>query len=690
MKKELKIVAIDFEYNDTAESKLNLVSCALAFPDGATESFWLHKNIPNQDLLIDRIARLHNEGYTFLAYNVIAEARSFLALGLLDVYRIRWYDLYLEWLCLTNHNHSMAYGKQYLKGRIRTTKPPKPKWEQSEEDSKKANSSKRGTGLGACLFKLLGVQIDNVFKEETRQLIISKPDEFSESEKGQILAYGESDVKYLIPAFMKAIEEYKRLLKKDFNASELKKEMLYRAEYSARTAMMESLGYPVNIDKMRRFSDAVEAILWECQKDINDQFPDTPPFRRNSANRLLMSMHQQVVKDKVKEWLKANKGKNWIMTKGGDISLSGEAFGRHFSYHHTYPRNNFFAQIVRYLNLKKSLNGFSPTSETTIWDRVGSDGRVRPYFNIYGSQSGRSQPKATSFIPLKSAWMRCLIEPPPGKCIVGIDWASEEFMLSGLEYQDEAMMKTYESGDVYLGFLQEAKQVPMDATKETHKLERQEAKPVVLGLTYDMTEYGLATGLTNSWGREVSVSEALKWVNRYKRTYRTMYREKAKRLRQYRRKKYLKLPDGWYLWGDNNNERSVGNFPIQGLGSAVMRKAVQYAQNDKLNVIYTLHDAIYIECDIEDRMIEAKFLAEAMDRAVRYFFKNCVDRATIRLDCDIWSPELEEEEGLIYYAGDLKMPWSQSTIYIDERGVSEYEKFKQYLEPVKVEGEVEF
>jgi len=366
-----------------------------------------------------------------------------------------------------------------------------------------------------------------------------------------------------------------------------------------------------------------------------------------------LSWNQKFTRSLVRKWCDENKYKGWTLTDGGksgvkDLSLSLKAFQKPISFNHTYPRGNFFAQMQRYLKLKQGLNGFTGNGKgkkKTFWHSVGADGRVRPYMGIYGAQSARSQPSATSFIPLKSAWMRALISPDNGRAICGIDYASQEFLISALLSKDNDMLRAYESGDVYLAFGQAIGYIPPEGTKKSHKKERDNCKAVVLGLSYDMSEYGLATDLSEKFGRKVTPTEALGWINKHKRAYPVFWRWKDQVQREYRLKKFIRLADGWMIWGDNINHRSVGNVPVQGMGSCIMRKAVQLSQDRGLNVTYTLHDALYIEYPTSDDTGEAvKLLATCMDEAFRFFFPDDIKPlATVRLDADIWSRDFEEE-----------------------------------------------
>ena len=697
----MKLASIDFEYYDTAEEKLKLVCAAIRY-DGMTQGYWLHDDNSSEPYHTEealkfrlKLQELKKEGYTLLAYNVIAEASSFISANL-NPFDYKWIDLYLEYRCLSNHNDNYAYGKKLIKGRKRVTKRPVPKWERkTEEDEFKADSMKQDYGYGAAVYKTLGKVIDTDFKEDIRNLIIAcnsgeqKDIDNMLERKDDILLYCKSDVEHLEPMLQEMLKEYKRLLKEDFNLTQLVQEMFWRSEYAVRSAKMERLGYPINVEQTRNFSDQVDNIIWECQHDINSQFEESF-FRAKVKKRPFeLSWNQLLTREVLGKWTKENRYKNWTLTKTGALSLSLKAFQKPISYRHDFPRGNFIAQMQRYLKLKQGLNGFViKKGKKSFWDSVGRDGRVRPYMGIYGAQSARSQPSATGFIPLKSAWMRSLIQPNRGKAICGIDFASQEFLLAALLSGDDAMLRAYESGDVYLAFGKDIRYIPSNGTKETHKDLRDNCKAVVLGLSYDMSEYGLAYDLTEKFGRKVTPEEALTWINKHKKAYPKFWAWKEKLQRDYKRKGYIKLPDGWYMWGDNDNFRSVGNVPVQGLGSCIMRKAVQLAQDRGLDVIYTLHDAIYIEYDMgdTDNNVYPNTLARCMDEAFRYYFDDATkEKATVRLDADIWSPDFSDDiskYSTTYESpfGSYKLPCKLQRTYIDERSISDYKKFSKYFD----------
>ena len=114
-----------------------------------------------------------------------------------------------------------------------------------------------------------------------------------------------------------------------------------------------------------------------------------------------------------------------------------------------------------------------------------------------------------------------------------------------------------------------------------------------------------------------------------------------------------------------------------------------------LDVIFTLHDAIYIKGPDTHPEALASKLSQAMDSAFRFYFSEDLQkRATCRLDIDCWGPTMEESKGTIKFDDEFgrehEAPIKYQTVYIDERSVDDYEKFKQYLYPMEGLEEYEF
>jgi len=667
---------IDFEFNKVTNPKLNLVCAVLTIPEkNIRRNHWLDSE-DSRELLKRDILHLREKGYTFVAWNVISEARSFISLGI-DPVKCLWIDLYLEYRMLTNHWDEYMYGPQLIDGRKVTTSRPKSKYEQTEEERKKTNSSKPKHNLLAATYKLLGVVKDSAHKNKMRDLIISNPPMFSEDEKTSILDYCYEDVE-LLPDLHKAIDKaYIRSgLNKVYIKNELEDDQHERAEYAARSAIMETKGYPIDTKATQRFIDNVPNILKSLAEDINSQNVPIKPFKWNKKDQKY-SMKQKVLQD---DWIAhLPQAKRWMKTDTGKYSLSLEAISRFFNFTHDYPRDNLGAQLVRYFKTRQSLNGFLPkpkkSKKKSFHDYVGEDGRVRSYMGIFGSQSSRSQPAATGFIPLKAAWMRRFILAPPGKAICGIDYGSQEFLISALVSKDENMVEAYRSGDVYLHFAKLAGAVPLEGTKKEYAKERDLFKSTTLGISYNMGAESLAVKLTNDTGIPQTEADAQKLIQKFQKAYPKFKDWNQDNLLEYIKNNYMALPDKWILWGDQDNWRSCNNFPIQGRGATIMRKAVAYAQDEGLDVIYTLHDALYIEYDSDDlRAVDT--LARSMRRAFVDTFDGDPDADLIRLDANIWGRNYTDGKVITPEGMEVK----QQKYYIDGRAINDYERFKKYFE----------
>lgn len=661
------VVYIDFEFHGVVEPKVELVcACTYDMKTGRRIKWWLHRS----EKAKKKLYKYLKEFGLIIGYSCVAEARSFLALGL-NPLKFDWIDLFLEYRMMTNHNDNLQWGKQLVDGKVRSFSKPKPKWERAEEDE--SAGFKPTHSLAEATYKLTGEIRDTEEKTRMRNLIISAPERFSEGERQKIMAYCMEDVVFLPKIWERLKEEFSRL-ELDTDMPRYIREAIVRGRYSAHTAIMETTGYPIDVEKTRNFSKKVGNILFDLQREINGLGLEIKPFKWNKKN----SKYTWDQK-KTREWIAANHDvKKWMKTEGGDLSLALDAFERHYSFKHDYPKNNLGAQFVRFLKLKQSLYGFSDSGgkRKNFWDSVGSDGRVRPYMNHYGAQSSRSQPAASGFMFLKPAWMRALVTPAKGKFLAGIDYGQQEFFVAGLESGDELMIQAYLSGDPYLYGAKLAGAIPADGTKESHKLERDVFKNTYLGILFGMTKYGLSVKLTNDTGRVFTEDDAQEQIDIFEDMFQRYMNWKADIIESYQDGGALSLPCGWRIFGDNENMRSVANVPMQGFGASAMRKAVDMAVDKGVSVIFTLHDAIYMEGDVgnESQILD---LRDAMIDGFKYYFDDELKETAgkIKLDPFAWSPDYDKDSELIIKG--WKVPCSD--LYLDERAATDYNKFSKYF-----------
>lgn len=672
----MKPLYLDFEYRYPSEKDLTILCCAWEIKDEEPEVIWFDDEETRRVFAHTMFDYIHT--HCFVSYSIEAEARCLFQLwdefGLdyMEALRnesLKFIDLMLEYRMLLNHNHEIAYGKQLINGKEKKTYPPKNKWD--KDNVKGRDSNKPEFNLAAACYKMLGIIIDTEEKNLMRDLVISnKP--LTSQDRTNIQMYCLSDIEYL-PALHKKISTYflNRIGAKVNNIDTIRHEVYGRGEYAARTAIMTRLGYPYAHDKLKKFASQVKLILHKEIEDINEQFPDVQAFQWNKKQS------DYIRKEKpVRAWIENNcDTKKWMRTDNDSLSLSLDAFDEVFTKHDTC----FGGRYRNYLKLKQDLNGFMPIKpgqkRKSFWESTGSDERARPYFGIFGSQSARSQPSSTGFIPLKANWMRAFIEPEEGTAICGIDYSSQEFLVAALISEDEEMIQAYHSGDPYTYFAKLDGAIPNDGDKKSHPKEREIYKTVTLGIGYLMGPTSLAGRLSKNLGTHYSTEDAQDLINKYNEAYNVFHGWQEELIEDYGASgKYgrLRLPCGWYMFGNNKNPKSVGNFPIQGFGSSIMRKAVQLAQDAGLQVIYTLHDAIYVQYPFQCIDYTVELLRDCMGQAFKFYWRDKIKEfANCRMDVYCWSPHYKNYKHKLY---------ETSHFYLDKKGIDGYNKFSSFLD----------
>lgn len=672
---------LDYEFSGISEKDLSLVSVSLLFrkegKDIAERTFWLYDSEEAKKRLKAYILDAIDKEYIFVSYVMEAEMRSLLTLFSDQpsaLKNIRAIDLYLEYRNLLNHNHKYAYGDQLIDGKVITTTPPPNKWERVEFDpadpdyiEQEEKHHDPSYSLAAAVYKLLGEKIDTEEKTRIRDIIIEHDPGKLLEHKEEILSYNASDIKHL-PALLNKFREMSPTPEWAYHA-------LKRGEYAVRTARMIRHGYPINRTKVDLFTKNVAHILDTAVNDCLEHSAEVESFRYDKRKNVYVA-NQKAIRDWIKEqnkptWRKTSGGKNG---KNRQLSLSKDAF-RDW-YDSTSP--GFAGAYCRYVKTRQSLNGFTPSSKPSkrgkFTDFVGSDNRVRPNFGIYSSQSSRSQPGATGYLWLKAKWMQNFLEAPEGYALASADFASQEFLVAAIVSQDEAMMQAYASGDPYLAFGKLAGLIPPEGTKETHLQMREVCKQCVLGMSYLMSAKGLAPRLSQAMGKDVTVEEAEGFIDMFDDAFEDYAEWRRNIKREYEQDGMLQLSDGWTMWGDNDNFRSVANFPIQGEGAVIMREAVALLQDAKINVIATVHDSIVIEYKVENTQLVLRLFNGCMKQAFENVMSTYGKTLPIRVSGEAWSKSYAD------LAPSETCGFKLMEEFIHEKAKNDYERYKKFFD----------
>src|SRR5262249_42065883 len=226
---------------------------------------------------------------------------------------------------------------------------------------------------------------------------------------------------------------------------------------------------------------------------------------------------------------------------------------------------------------------------------------------------------------------------------------------------DRAMMDAYQSGDPYLTFAKQAGAVPPDATKRSHKGERDLFKLCALGGQYGMGAESLARRL----GKPVAVGREL--LDLHRRTYPDYWRWSDGVQDFAMLRGYLETVFGWRVYaGPDANPRSLRNFPLQGNGAEMLRLACCLATERGIRVCAPVHDALLVEgpADDVDDVVEAiqeamrdasevvlpGFPLRAVAKVVRYPDRYTDERGTVMWET-VWGLLRELDGGSNPYHG---------------------------------------
>ena len=429
---------------------------------------------------------------------------------------------------------------------------------------------KFGNGLiGALLYFDFPAQ-EQASKDQMRDLILGGGP-WSEEQEKAILNYCQTDVDALRPllAYMYPMIDWPRAL--------------LRGEYMKAVSKMQSVGVPIDVDKLdliRKKWDSIQDLLI-ARIDQEYKVFEGRTFKAS----------------KWAQFLERNRIP-WPRLESGGLDLKDETFR---SMAKAHPK------VAPMRELRSALSELRLSQLS-----VGKDGRNRCLLSPFASKTARNQPSNSRFIFGPSVWLRGLIKPQPGWAVVYIDYCQQEFGIAAALSGDEAMMEAYLSGDPYLAFAKQAGAAPANATKVSHKAVREQFKQCVLAVQYGMGEESLAERI----GQPPIVARRL--LELHRNTYRRFWTWSDAVLDEVSLHGRLWTSLGWEIRvSERINPRSMRNFPMQANGAEMLRLASIYLTDAEVRVCAPVHDALLIEATVETLADTVKLSTELMIQASR-------------------------------------------------------------------------
>jgi len=377
---------------------------------------------------------------------------------------------------------------------------------------------------------------------------------WSSDEKASILAYCQSDVDVLEPlliAMSPSIDLDRALL---------------RGAYMKAVASIEHCGVPIDIAALKRLREDWNAI----QSALIDRI----------AGRYEIYDQATFKQDKFAEFL-IEHDIPWPRLTSGKLDLSDATFK---DMARAYPL------IAPLRELREALSKMRLLELS-----VGRDGRNRTLLSPFRSRTSRNQPSNSRFIFGPSVWLRSLIKPPEGCGLAYVDWSQQEFGIAAALSGDTKMKEAYQSGDPYLAFAKQAGAAPSDATKQSHKAEREQFKACVLAVQYGMGAESLAERINQP------VVRAKELLRLHRETYRTFWAWSDAAVDYAMLHGKLWTVFGWTIHvGENVNPRFLRNFLMQANGAEMLRLACIQLAYKGISVCAPIHDAVLIEAPLLD------------------------------------------------------------------------------------------
>jgi hypothetical protein len=446
-------------------------------------------------------------------------------------------------------------------------------------------------------------------KEEMRRLAI-RGGSYTDAERQALLTYCEADVNALV-----------RLLSRMLSHIDLHRALL-RGEFMRTVARIEHNGIPVDAATLVLFAEHWESLQLDMIRVVDADFG------------VYDGVHFRV--ERFARWLRRN-GVPWPQRKNGELEINDDVFK---------DMAESFPALQPLRQLRQALDMLHLADLP-----IGSDGRNRCLMSPFGTITGRCAPSTTKFIFARPAWMRSLIRPEEGKALAYIDWSSQEYGIGAVLSDDAAMIADYEAGDPYLGFAKRISIVPADATKKTHRVERDIIKSVILGTQYGMGEQALAVRINKP------VVYARDLLRAHRMTYRKFWEwsDAAVNVALFHGRLWTRF--GWQTWARHRkptekdsgdpNIRSLSNFPCQANAADMLRFATGYICDEGIQLDATIHDAVLIEAEDADLNAAVDQTSRAMERAselVLYGFRLRTDFEIIR-----WPDRYRDDRGAAFF-----------------------------------------
>jgi len=290
-------------------------------------------------------------------------------------------------------------------------------------------------------------------------------------------------------------------------------------------------------------------------------------------------------------------------------------------------------------------------------DFVGEDGRIRAEHRQLGTDTGRQTSRWPNLLGLDRV-LRPLVIPEIGYGIGEVDWTQVEVGVASAMYDDDELIRMFNSGDVYSAMAQhfyrdELSEEDLFITgkefKGKHKELRNRMKSCTLGIIYGITPVGLSQTLKTTKAKAAALQE--RFMIMFPRLQAALtqaaqcgtirgYAFTISGLKRYRAKngEATRWERNWLI-----------NHPVQGSAAVVFKAAG--IRLDKLyqqygsRIIIPLHDAFIFEAPLDELETVAEHTARVMCDTLQEYFPILRPKVEVNISRpDCWNKDGDADE----------------------------------------------
>lgn len=628
----MRIIYFDFEYRDNEKAGQLVLLTYQA--EGAAKAVDLRSAAGREE--VRNLTRKYSD-WIWAAFNAEADLKCLMTLGV-DIRELSVIDLMAEanMICLTHPRYTIGDG--VVLGLL-------------------AYMTKFGVATGT----------DSESKADTVQTILAN-ETYTDQQWSKIVKYGLEDTAMLprfYAAMCKVIFQKNNRIGETHEAMRFLVEQVDRGEYvkAATHLYFHSKGFPVDVvfvNAVYGYRSKIRAVIID---PVNEAFPGvyTPngpgEFKLNGA--VLTSVIQKMGLEET-----------WPKTATGGLSFAGIALEKASENH---------PELAIVYKAKRALDQLKGVDYRTL---LTNDDSVRAGYKTFSQRTSRTSPLwKKGFVLNLVPWLRLMIKPKPGEVVIGLDWSQQEIAIAAAVSGDTQLQAAYDSGDVYLALGKMAGTIPKDGTKQTHKTQRNDMKAVQLGMAYGKGKVALGLTLYNNYidkstGLPTKTLEeanqiAVNLYQWHKRHFKAYWAWNRNTQQEAIMRGFWKSRDGWYYFCDVNTKGTkLQNLPMQATGAAIMREMIKKLSKLNVDVICSLHDAVYVRCSEEVAEETAGVVQRVMADAVAEVLG---EGSMIRVDAKVFDSEkgYQADEDTWYKA---KKMYEMIMALLDTVKACDYEK----------------